>query len=196
MNKLIITVLAACLITITACREQQITQIPHPSQERQVPTPQVSSASSLKWTAVKCGLSFGVLALLGWNWKRKVYYRAKSNMQGKFIEALNASRRKPDEPVNPEVINNVYIKAAKAIDDLAWKCAPKGHTDLNGLRELVCEFITHDPILTDATKQQSLTVINQEAVRSHPAIRERVLKFKHDVNKQIRYLVKSLISRN
>jgi hypothetical protein len=61
---------------------------PQPSQEKQAETLQATApVSSDKWT-------FGVLAVaslsvaLGWNWKEKVYYRARSGMYENLMAAL------------------------------------------------------------------------------------------------------------
>jgi hypothetical protein len=198
MNKLIIIALVACL-SITACGRQKLTQIPQPPQGKQTETlqqPAPAPVSSIKWTATKWILRVGVMALLGWNWKEKVYYRAKANMSEKVITMLTAYTRDPNKQINPRDINIAYIEAFKAINNFIWKCESSEVEDYIELRELVHYFMIRDKGLSEDIKQINTDRFNQESIMVYPNKRERLWKFKQDVSGWMSGIIGKLMSRD
>jgi hypothetical protein len=202
MNNLIIIMLVGSLLSsIPACGRQKITQIPQPPQGKQTEAlqPTVPAVSSYKWTFTKWALRAGAMTLLWWNWREKVYYRTKSNMQEKFVAAFNTRKRAPEEQMDTENINIAYIDAFNAVNDYIWECGPKECEDAIALRELVCQFMVQDVGLTNATKQHNIDAFARVAVMLYPNRIDRLLKFKQDVGEWIHGIMRrggALMSRN
>jgi hypothetical protein len=188
--------LVACL-SIAACERQKLTQIPHPPQGKQFETLQATaSASSGKWTLTKWTLKVGVIALLWWNWREKVYYRARTEFNEKFIVALNTWKRDPNKQVDPVAVNAAYTDAFAAVNDFIWECEPDEFEDFIELRDLVCQYMSQDAALTDDTKESNIADFNQAAVMLYPNRIDRLFKFKQDVGGWIWKQIKRLRSRD
>jgi hypothetical protein len=198
MNKLTIIMLVACL-SITACGRQKLTQIPQPPQGEQTETLQPTApapVSSIKWTATKWILRVGVMALLGWNWQKKVYYRDKADMCDKFIAMLITYTRDPNKQINPRDINIAYVEAFEAINNFIWKCESSECKDFIDLRELVPYFMMQDIGLSEDIKQININRFTQESIMAYPNRRERLRKLKQDVSGWMLGIIERLMSRD
>jgi hypothetical protein len=111
--------------------------------------------SSSKWT-----LGIGVVAALsfaaGRNWNEKEYYRAKSGMNAKRVNAIETWTRDPNAQANPGTINSIYTYAFEAINGFSWKCKRDEFEDLVKARDRICHFMRNDRALTNASLSNTI----------------------------------------